>query len=153
MGPRYRDPALARHRCAQPWHPFGVECERCVDPEVPAPAAEEKAAQMLDALDGADEVVEQHHVGVRIHQDAVAAVTLRLSEEIAHQRRAAFVARDQRQVLQRQLAHGVGGARFVAEDEHVTGRLQSRPAAERVALDHPDVPLEGLRYAEQGEHR
>src|SRR5512144_2394650 len=76
----------------------------------------------------------------------------RLLEVSTHLRCAVFVHIHLREVTDTELGCDVSGALFIAEDEDVDIRMQACPALDRVALDHPDVPDEGLRQSEERDH-
>src|SRR5215216_6715536 len=76
----------------------------------------------------------------------------RLPEVSTHQRCAVFVQVHIRKVSDSELRCDLRGALLIAEYEDVDIGMQTRPALDRVALNHPDVPDEGLRQREERDH-
>src|SRR4029450_637255 len=76
----------------------------------------------------------------------------RLLEVSTHLWCAVFVHVHIRKVPDSELGRDLRGALLIAEHEDVDIGMQTCPALDRVALNHPDVPEERLRQREERDH-
>src|SRR5512132_500935 len=76
----------------------------------------------------------------------------RLLEVSTYLRCAVFVHVHIRKVPDSEFGCDLRGALLIAEHEDIDIGMQTRPALDRVALNHPDVPEEGLRQREERDH-
>src|SRR4030095_11083805 len=76
----------------------------------------------------------------------------RLLEVSAYLRCAVFVHVHIRKVPDSEFGYDLRCALLIAEHEDIDIGMQTRPALDRVALNHPDVPEERLRQREDRDH-
>src|SRR5690349_9628637 len=92
------------------------------------------------AFDGAEKVAGKNDVAIDVTEHGVTRNGLCPSEHVVEEICPELVALDMSFVADAEIAGGLGGALFVAEEDYLDIRMQKRPTLERVALDDVDVP-------------
>ena len=104
----------------------------------------------LDADRCFQKIVQRDDVAVHVAGQPVLRQILGPVERPIEARRAEFVVFDLGDVKRSDLLGGFRNAGLVAEDDDLAFRLEVGPTAQRVRLDHADMPGERLRYGEDG---
>ena len=81
----------------------------------------------------------------------MAREALRFFEKVVEIRRAFFVALHVWNVTHGEFSRDLRRPRFVAEENNLWARRDSRPARHRIALDDADMPFERFGHREEGE--
>src|ERR1700687_5124451 len=114
---------------------------------------QESATESGHTFDCHTKIRKENDVAVDVAQAIVVRQVLRAVENRGEVFGAVFVALHFRHVANSEIAGGLGGALFITEQNHFSGRMNTRPALDGVALNDADVPAKRFRRREKGNHR
>ena len=116
------------------------------DVVVGAQAAHHKLRK-IDLRHGFQQIGKEDDIGIHVTHTRMPRGLFRLQEVSTHPRCAVFIHIHIREMTDSELGRDLRGALLIAEYEDVDIGMQTCPALDRVALNHPDVPDEGLRQS------
>jgi len=105
-----------------------------------------------DGTEGAAEIIEEENVAIDVANGVVAGELLGFEEDGMEEDGAEFVAFDVGLVTEVEFAGDFGGAGVSAEEDDFDIGVEAHPGLDGVALDDVDVPFEGFRDGEEGQH-